>query len=68
MEGCPVGGLAARTEDATAMDRVAFPLPSDAVRAFSDLLAWHRTAQEAAEALERHGRAPPARARPLRRH
>eukprot|EP00969_Alexandrium_andersonii_P145402 6430901-Alexandrium_andersonii.AAC.1 len=34
MDGCPVGGLAARSEDAAAMDRVAFPFPPDAMRAF----------------------------------
>eukprot|EP00969_Alexandrium_andersonii_P101383 4472151-Alexandrium_andersonii.AAC.1 len=39
------------------MDRVAFPIPDDALRAFSDLLAWHRTTQDAAEALGRQGRA-----------
>eukprot|EP00969_Alexandrium_andersonii_P342970 15160412-Alexandrium_andersonii.AAC.1 len=59
MDGCPVGGLAARSEDAVAMDRVAFPLPPEAVRACSDLLGWHRAAQEAAEALGRQGRASP---------
>eukprot|EP00969_Alexandrium_andersonii_P093825 4145165-Alexandrium_andersonii.AAC.1 len=34
MEGCPVGGLGARVEDAAVMGRVAFPLPADALRAF----------------------------------
>eukprot|EP00969_Alexandrium_andersonii_P214066 9452904-Alexandrium_andersonii.AAC.1 len=33
MDGCPVGGLGARVEDATAMDRVVFPLSADALRA-----------------------------------
>eukprot|EP00969_Alexandrium_andersonii_P342300 15130455-Alexandrium_andersonii.AAC.1 len=61
MDGCPAGGLAARSEDATAMGRVAFPVPPEAARAFSDLLAWRRAAQEAAEALGRQGRASPER-------
>eukprot|EP00969_Alexandrium_andersonii_P233748 10320190-Alexandrium_andersonii.AAC.1 len=59
MEGCPVGGLAARAEDAAAMERVAFPLLPEAARACCELLVWHRTAQEAAEALGRQGRASP---------
>eukprot|EP00969_Alexandrium_andersonii_P082541 3638704-Alexandrium_andersonii.AAC.2 len=59
MEGCPVGGLSARHEDAAAMDRVAFPIPPDGIRALDELLAWHRTSRDAAEVLGRQGRASP---------
>eukprot|EP00969_Alexandrium_andersonii_P195119 8619226-Alexandrium_andersonii.AAC.1 len=57
MAGCPVGGLGARPEDAAAMNRVAFPLSPEALRALGDLVAWRHEAQGASEVFARHGRA-----------
>eukprot|EP00969_Alexandrium_andersonii_P303298 13408029-Alexandrium_andersonii.AAC.1 len=37
LEGCPVGGLGARPEDAAAMNRVAVSLSPEALRALGDL-------------------------------